>query len=135
MLPRSKRSGHLNGPWLAFLASVALLLALVGLLLWNPQKRDRRPLFVYCAAGLKTPVEEIARDYEAEYDVQVQLTYGGSNTLLTNLEVSKRGDLFISADDFYIDKAREKGLLEEDIPLAHMRAVLAVRKDNPTGGQ
>jgi molybdate transport system substrate-binding protein len=133
MLLWQKRSGHVNGPWLAFLASVGLLVVLVGLLMWDPQKRDRRPLFVYCAAGLKTPVEQIARDYEDEYGVQIQLTYGGSNTLLTNLEVSKRGDLFISADDFYIDKAREKGLLEEDIPLAHMTAVLAVRKDNPKG--
>src|SRR5262245_60176059 len=135
MLLCPKRSGHVNGPWLAFLASVGVLAVLVGLLMWAPQKRDRRPLFVYCAAGLKTPIEQIARDYEDEYGVQIQLTYGGSNTLLTNLEVSKRGDLFISADDFYIDKAREKGLLEEDIPLAHMTAVLAVRKDNPKGVQ
>jgi len=131
MLLCPKRSGHVNGAWLAFLASVGLLVVLVGLLMWNPQTRDRRPLFVYCAAGLKVPVEQIARDYEAEYGVQVQLTYGGSQTLLTNLEVSKRGDLFISADEFYIEKAQEKGLLDEDIPLARMTAVLAVRKSNP----
>src|SRR5215813_9671082 len=128
-----KRSGHVNGPWLAFLASVGLLVVLVGLLMWNPQTRDRRPLFVYCAAGLKTPVEQIARDYEAEYGVQIQLTYGGSETLLTNLAVSQRGDLYIPADESYLESARKKGLLEEDIPLAHMTAVLAVRKGNPKG--
>src|SRR5439155_25272822 len=99
MLLRSTRSGYLNGAWLAFLGSGVVLLVLVGLLIWDPQKRDRRPLFVYCAAGLKAPVEEIARDYEEAYGVQVRLTYGGSETLLTNLEVSKRGDLYIPADE------------------------------------
>src|SRR5262249_54961985 len=133
MLLRLKRSAQVSGAWLAFLASVVLLLILIGLLMWNPRSRDRRPLFVYCAAGLKVPIEQIAREYEEEYGVQVQLTYSGSQTLLTNLEVSKRGDLFISADEFYIAKAREKGLLDEDIPLARMTAVLAVRKGNPKG--
>jgi len=131
MLLQSKRSGQVNGAWLAFLASVVLLLVLVGLLMWNPRSRDRRPLFVYCAAGLKPPVEEIARAYEEEYGVQIQLTYGGSETLLANLDISRRGDLYIPADDSYIEKARAKGLLDEDIPLARMTPVLAVRKGNP----
>jgi molybdenum ABC transporter molybdate-binding protein len=133
MLLRLKRSAQVSGAWLAFLASVALLLVLIGLLVWNPRSRDRRPLFVYCAAGLKAPVEQIASDYEEEYGVQIQLTYGGSETLLANLAVSKRGDLYIPADESYIASARSRGLVEEDIPLAHMTAVLAVRKGNPKG--
>lgn len=133
MLRQSRRPGQLSGAWLAFLASVLVLAALVGVLVWNPQKTDKRPLFIYCAAGIRGPVEAAARAYEAQYGVQVQLTYGGSETLLSNLELSGRGDLYIPGDDSYLDKARRKGLLAEDIPLARMTPVLAVRRGNPKG--
>jgi molybdate transport system substrate-binding protein len=133
MFLRPGRKGQLNGAWLAFLASMVALAVLIGILVWEPRKTDKRPLFVYCAAGIRAPVEEAARAYEDEYGVPVQLTYGGSETLLTNLAVSKRGDLYIPGDDSYIEKAREKGLLDEDLPLARMTPVLAVRKGNPKG--
>jgi molybdenum ABC transporter molybdate-binding protein len=63
--------------------------------------------------------------------VAVQLQYGGSQTLLANLEVSKRGDLYLPADDSYLDLARQKNLIAESISLARMQAMLAVRKGNP----
>ena len=131
MPPPPQRPGRLNGPWLAFLGSVAVLAGLIGLLVWNPQQTDKRPLFVYCAAGIRPPVEEAAREYERLYGIQVQLTYAGSDTLLSNLEVSGRGDLYIPADDDYMDRARAKGLVGESIPLARMTPVLAVRPGNP----
>src|SRR5437764_2209378 len=118
MLLSPKRPGHLNGAWLAFLASAVVLAALVGVLLWNPRTFDRRPLTVYCAAGVRGPVEAAAQEYEAEYGVPVHLTYGGSETLLANIEVGKRGDLYVPGDDSYLDQARARGLVDEDIPLA-----------------
>lgn len=128
------RSGMVFGPWLAFLASVVLFLGLVGLLLYHPETRSpstHEPLVLYCAAGIKAPVEAVAKEYEQAYGVQVQLQYGGSQTLLANIEVSKHGDLYLPADDSYIELARRKELLAEVLPLARMKAVVAVRQGNP----
>jgi molybdenum ABC transporter molybdate-binding protein len=88
-------------------------------------------LFMYCAAGLRLPVEQIAADYRREYGVAVQIQYGGSNTLLSQLDVAKMGDLFLAADTTYLQRARDQGLVREAIPLATMRPVIAVRKGNP----
>lgn len=116
----------------AFVISAVVLAGLIGLLVWKPAKEiDKTPLVVYCAAGLKAPVEEAARDYEKEYGVPVQLHFGGSETLLSNVQVTGRGDLYIPADVSYIDMATAKGLVEEKIPLARMGIVVAVRKGNP----
>ena len=55
-----------------------LILVLLGFLL--DRKTDTGitdTLVMYCAAGIKAPVEEIAKAYEAEYGVQIQLEYGG----------------------------------------------------------
>jgi len=116
--------------------SVAAAILLVGLLVWKPgtsrpDAKSRPALIVYCAAGIKVPVEAVARQYEHDYGVPVQLQYGGSQTLLANVELSKRGDLYLPADESYIALAREKGLVAEVIPLARMTGVLAVRKGNP----
>ena len=93
----------------------------------NASKR----LFVYCAAGIRKPVEQAASDYERIYGLAVQLQYSGSNTLLNQIEVAKIGDLYVAADDDYIERAQEKGLVKEAIPIASQRPVIAVRKGNP----
>jgi len=91
------------------------------------------PLVVYCAAGLKPAVEEVARRYEEEYGVPVQLQYGGSGTLLSNIKIARRGDLFIAADDSYIAAGRADGVIDEAIPLAVMTPVIVVAARNPMG--
>jgi molybdenum ABC transporter molybdate-binding protein len=149
-----RRRGSVNRFYLVFGTSLVALLVL-GLLLYNlgrttrQQRRDQGAaigegagetaadadttgdLFVYCAAGLRSPVEQIVAEYEREYGVAVQLQYGGSNTLLSQIEVSKTGDLYLAGDSSYTDLAQEKGLVQETIPLAVMRPVIAVRKGNP----
>ena len=104
------------------------------MLVWiqpKPAAGGKEPLTVFCAAGIKTPVEAVARDYEKAFGVPVRLQFGGSQTLLANAEVAKVGDLFLPADDSYLQLAREKQLIAETMPLARMTAVLAVRKGNP----
>ena len=108
---------------------------LIALLFWDPWhghgSAAKRPLFLYCAAGIRPPVEEAAGDYQRQYGVEVQVLYGGSQTLLANIEASKRGDLYLPADESYINLTRAKGLVKESLPLAHMTPVLAVPKGNP----
>lgn len=126
-----RRAGKTVPPWLG---GGMLLVGLLALLTWNVLRRAPEtppPLIVYCAAGLKTPVEAIAREYEEKYGVPIQLQYGGSQTLLANLEISRQGDLYLPADDNYLELARSKGLLDETLPLAEMAPVLAVAKGNP----
>jgi molybdate transport system substrate-binding protein len=131
------RPGKANTYLLAFLGSVAILAGLVGLLAWDPEKwlggeeQPAEPLVVYCAAGIRAPVEAVAKEYEAAYGVPVQLQYGGSQTLLAGIEVSRRGDLYIPADDGYLKSARDKGLIDETISLARMTPVIVVRRGNP----
>ena len=109
------------------------MIVLVAMLRQGLPKSDpgKKHLTVYCAAGMRVPAEEIARDYEQKYNVLVELQFGGSNTLLNQLQVNRfaDADLFIAADDFYTDKAVTDGLAAETLPIAQQRPVVAVRKD------
>lgn len=108
-------------------------LGAAGVLLWQLTEPapSSRPVLVYCGAAMRAPVEAAAQAYERETGGRVELQYGGSQTLLASLELSKTGDLYLPGDDGYLDKARAKSLLDETLPLGGMTAVLAVKKGNP----
>ncbi|MCO6455344.1 MAG: molybdate ABC transporter substrate-binding protein [Pirellulaceae bacterium] len=152
----ARRPGAANKLYVLGLCSLAAVLLLCGLLLsgdgWlrlagrdtgssaaepagsggSPSgSGNRGDLLVYCAAGMRYAMDDIARAYRDETGRGVQLTYGGSNTLLNQLEVSRTGDLYLAADDSYLRLAREKGLAVESVPLARLRPVIIVRKQNP----
>jgi molybdate transport system substrate-binding protein len=88
-------------------------------------------LTVYCAAGLKKPVEAIAEQYRKEFNVEVRLQYGPSGALLSNIRVAKLGDLLIAADDGTVADARKSDSVREVLPLVRQHPVIGVRAGNP----
>ncbi|HYE20281.1 MAG TPA: molybdate ABC transporter substrate-binding protein [Tepidisphaeraceae bacterium] len=144
-------------PSVLLIGSVLALAALVAALAWLPTggtgtpdrtagttrssgagaggtgPKGGKPLLLYCAAGIRKPVEAAARAYEREYGVRVQLQFGGSQTLLANAKLTGTADLYVPADESYMDLARGEGLLAESAPVATMRPVLAVKRGNPRG--
>lgn len=112
-------------------AVLFLLLLLVARSNLTRGALDAPALMMYCAAGVKPPVLKAAREFERRYGVKVDLQYGGSGTLLNNLQIAKQGDLYLAADVSFLEIAREKGLVRESLPLAQMKPVLAVQKGNP----
>lgn len=113
-------------------AAVLLSVFLLGACGGGGGKDKTKTLVMFCAAGIKTPVAEVAKKYEEEYGVKVQLQYGGSGTLLSSLEIAP-GDIYLAADSSYTDIAKGKKLLEETMPVAFMRAGFGVPKGNPKG--
>lgn len=90
-------------------------------------------LLLYCAAGVREPVQSVINDYTKTYGITIDVQYGGSGTLLSNLEVARRGDLYLAADAKHMELATSRGLVRETIPLARQHLVLAVARGNPAG--
>jgi len=123
----------------AFIAIVVVLLLGIGGLVFVYMDKNSGEggcgctLTVYCASGMKKPVSEAADRFEEEFGTEVNLQYGGTGTLLGQLQVAKRGDLFIAADDLSVAKALELKAGQEVIPLVRQYPVMAVAKGNPKG--
>ena len=94
-----------------------------------------KSIMLYCAAGLREPIERVRKEYEKQYGVEVQIQYGGSGTLFSNLNISRKGDLFLSADSTLMTKAHKSGLVREVFTLATQRPVVITTKGNPHGIQ
>ncbi len=153
-----RRVGAANNMYVMMAGSMVLVVALLGLLMSttemgcsdfniagdDPQTGSQDgdagelnaipgSLVIYCAAGMRYPMEKIKADYEKEFKsrgVRIQFDFEGSGTLLSKIEINRTGDLFLAADVSYISMAREKGLVAESIPIAKMRPVIVVKRDN-----
>jgi len=138
--PFNHRRGGVSKHALLAIVGLAVLIGL-GVMLTGMGRQPRgnssadgktpTSLTFFCAAGIRQPVEAVAKQYQEEYGVQINLDYGGSNTLLSRIETARTGDLYLAADESYINTAREKGLVAESIPLARMKPVIAVAEGNP----
>lgn len=97
----------------------------------GPSKSRRSEIVVYCAASNQSVMESILSDYERETGRKVVMQYGSSQTLLSQLQVAAVGDLYLPADDSFLEIAREKDLIDETLAIGRMRCGLAVPKGNP----
>ena len=131
----------MNRQTIVLLGSAVVFVALMFLMSSSTLKRpagndpggETEPLMLFCAASNRAVMESIKAQYEQEFHRSIQIQYGASQTLLSSIEVSRTGDLFLPADDSYVLIGNQKGLLSEVLPLATMRGVVAVRRGNPRG--
>jgi molybdenum ABC transporter molybdate-binding protein len=121
------------GFWHILVGSISAMAALVWLLRPPAPRGDSgETLIVYCAAGMRQPVQEIAAAYTAEYGVKIELEFEGSGSLLSKIRAAPdRGHLFLAADASYVEQARKLDLVAEALPIATLTPALAVPPGNP----
>ena len=97
------------------------------------EPKAEESLFVYCGAGLKKPMEKLAKIYKEQTGVSIEYTYAGSGQLIAQLEASGAGDVFIIGSEQVYKQAKEKGLVGDYELVAHHTPCMAVPKGNPAG--
>ncbi len=80
---------------------------------------------------MNRPMSEAGRLFEAKYKVPVRFNFGGSNTLLSQLQLVRSGDVYVPAAYYYLEMAQSKGLVDSSTRLWLHVPVIAVPKGNP----
>lgn len=88
-------------------------------------------LLVYCGAGMRRPMDEMGVLFEEKYGVPVQYNYAGSNTLLTQMELTGEGDIYMPGATYYFELAAEKGLIDNFSKVVYHVPVIITPADNP----
>ena len=88
-------------------------------------------IFVHCAAGMRRPISKLAEEFEKRRGVEVRLAYAGTNMLLGQIQLTRRGDVYIAGDADYIDMAEKKGLVRSRKTICYFVPVIMVAKGNP----
>ena len=97
------------------------------------EEEEEVALLVYAGAGLKRAMDEIQIAFEEKENAKIEYIYAGSGQLLSQMETSGKGDVFIVGSEDTYNMAKEKGQAEESVLIAHHTPGLAVQKGNPKG--
>ncbi|MGR3712418.1 MAG: molybdate ABC transporter substrate-binding protein [Shimia sp.] len=92
---------------------------------------------IFAAASLRTVLEEVAIHFEAERDLDVEITVAGSSILARQIEFGAPADVFISANTDWVDHLEAKSLLVSDTrrDVIGNRLVLVQPLDGPDIGE
>jgi molybdate transport system substrate-binding protein len=92
-----------------------------------------RPLFVLSGAGLKCVLDPLAEAFTKETGIEVEYSYLCSAMLLTNLELTRQGDVFVPGAKHYFNLARQRGLVDESHMVigGYQVPCIMVQKGNP----
>jgi molybdate transport system substrate-binding protein len=119
--------------------AVALLLVVfftMGVLVTGGcAKATPSSLTVFAAAGAKPALDEICRKYGEKYGTVVEVTYGGGGEVLSQMELTRSGDVYMAPEQSFMEKSIEKQLVLSDTVtgVAGMLPVIAVPLDNTQG--
>jgi molybdate transport system substrate-binding protein len=92
-----------------------------------------RNITVFCGSASKPAMEEAASVFEEETGIQVFLNFGGSGTMLSQMEVSRSGDLYIPGSPDYMKMAFASNVVEPDEVniISYLVPAILVQEGNP----
>ncbi|MEX1119557.1 MAG: molybdate ABC transporter substrate-binding protein [Terrimicrobiaceae bacterium] len=93
------------------------------------------PLLAYVGAASKPPTEEVAKLYERKTGIKVDLVFGGSGYVLSQMKLARRGDLYFPGSSDYMEKAKRDGDVFPDTEkvIVYLVPAINVQKGNPRG--
>ena len=95
------------------LVTIACALVTLGVLLAVRASYGATTLLVHAGAGIRPPLDELGKMFEKRTGIKVEYTYKGSGCLLAEICFSRRGDLYIPGELFYVEQAKQRGLIED----------------------
>lgn len=99
----------MNHRWVGLALGAALSITLAGQALAESHR-----ITVFAAASLTNAMQDIAAQYQKEKNVEVAASFASSSTLARQIDAGAPADLFISADQKWMDYAVEKGTIKTD---------------------
>jgi molybdate transport system substrate-binding protein len=94
---------------------------------------ESNSITAFVGSASKPPMEEAARAFQEKTGIQVYLNFGGSGAMLSQIELSQSGDLYIPGSPDYMVKAGRKDVIDPASvkKIAYLVPVIAVQHGNP----
>ncbi|MGH1575364.1 molybdate ABC transporter substrate-binding protein [Methylobacterium sp. P31] len=109
----------------------ALALGAVALAPASPPARAEDPVVVFAAASLKNALDDASAAWTKATGKTVRISYAGSNALAKQIEAGAPADLFVSADQAWMDYVEKAGLLKPGSRLDLLRNALVLIAPGP----
>ncbi|MBN1897399.1 MAG: molybdate ABC transporter substrate-binding protein [Spirochaetes bacterium] len=94
---------------------------------------EKPSLLIMCGSASQLPMTKIAGLYSQRKNIKVDLIYGGSGTLLSQISLTRKGDIYLPGSPDYIVKGvKQKIILKGSVrKVAYLIPGIIVPKGNP----
>jgi molybdate transport system substrate-binding protein len=92
---------------------------------------NQEPVIAFVAASTRDAVREIADAFTKERKTEVKINADDSSKLATQIVAGAPAHLFLSANEKWADFVKDKGLIQEMVPLLGNSLVMVVPTGNP----
>ena len=94
---------------------------------------EQKAITAFCGSASKPAMEEAAQVFEKETGIKVYLNFSGSGTMLSQMKISKSGDLYIPGSPDYMAMAERDGVVESEtiIIVSYLVPAILVQDGNP----
>jgi molybdate transport system substrate-binding protein len=113
------------------------LLFLAGLLVFLTSagctKVEEKKITAFCGSASKPAMEEVVRAFMEETGIKVYLNFSGSGTMLSQMKLSRSGDLYIPGSPDYMVMAEHEGVVEPEsvVIISYLVPTILVQHGNP----
>jgi molybdate transport system substrate-binding protein len=114
------------------LRSGLFVILMIGICITEGEAAERR-ITAFCGSASKPAMEEAASRFEQETGIHVDLHFSGSGTVLSQLKMARRGDLYIPGSPDYMSKAIRDGVVDPESVaiIAYLIIAIDVQRGNP----
>jgi molybdate transport system substrate-binding protein len=90
-------------------------------------------LLLFAGAASKPPTEEAVKIFEKKTGVDVDIIFGGSGYVLSQMILARKGDLYFPGSSDYMEKAKKEGYVypETERILVYLVPAINVQRGNP----
>ena len=100
----------------------------------NKTSEDKqKTIMAFCGSASKPAIEEAAKTFEEKTSIKVELQFSGSGNMLSQMKLSKQGDLYIPGSPDYMEIAKRDNVVYPETvkKIAYIVPVINVQKGNP----
>jgi len=133
---QTRGRGFFSGARGIALIALVLLLAVAGgyAALSGGAEGGGGTLTAFVAANFTDANDALVEEFEGQREgTQIESNYAGTQILFTQLQQGASGDIFLSADLDYAERARDEGLIESFSEVSQNEEVIIVPSGNPAG--
>lgn len=94
---------------------------------------EQKSITVFAGSASKPALEEAAGVFEEETGIEVILNFSGSGTMLSQMKISRSGDLYIPGSPDYMAMAEADGFVDPDsiAIVSYLVPAILVQRGNP----
>ena len=101
--------------------------------LFSCQNKEEKSIMVFAGAASQPATEEAALAFEKETGIKVEVNFGGSGYVLSQMNMAKQGDIYFPGSSDFMEIAKEQEVVfpETEKIIAYLVPAINVQKGNP----